>query len=244
MSAVDPPASPAAALGLGAVPPPVRKHDTEVAGKWHQSGLLPIPVGRLVAVLGDVRLLSESIALVLRAASMRTVVIDLDPAGQEGSRPDAVVLAIRQETVLDGALELVGRLWPGPMAVVLVSPGIRNTGRALSSTIKRLEIGAPVESLVRAISGALRGTPANATVAAVRRDSGPQSLLDFLTPREREVLRHLAAGYSAAHIAARLDIAENTVRTHLANIRSKLGVRSRLEAVRLVHSHAEGSRPS
>jgi len=52
-----------------------------------------------------------------------------------------------------------------------------------------------------------------------------------LTPREQEILQHLAAGHSGAAIAAELNISEVTVRTHIRNLMTKLGVHSRLEAV-------------
>ncbi len=51
-----------------------------------------------------------------------------------------------------------------------------------------------------------------------------------LTEREIEVLTLLTEGASSEHIAARLHISLNTVRTHIQNILTKLQVRSRLEA--------------
>ena len=54
-----------------------------------------------------------------------------------------------------------------------------------------------------------------------------------LTPREREVLEVAAEGLSAREIALRLDVRERTVTTHLVRIYRKLGVRSRLAAVRV-----------
>ena len=56
----------------------------------------------------------------------------------------------------------------------------------------------------------------------------PQS---HLTVREREVLQLLAAGMSTAKLAATLFISEATVRNHIHQIISKLGVHNRLEAV-------------
>jgi DNA-binding NarL/FixJ family response regulator len=56
-----------------------------------------------------------------------------------------------------------------------------------------------------------------------------------LTPRETEVLRHLAEGLEQAEIAARLFISRRTVGTHLENIMRKLGVRSRAQAVALAY---------
>lgn len=55
--------------------------------------------------------------------------------------------------------------------------------------------------------------------------------LDPLTPREQRVLRLLAEGYSNAAMSEKLYVSDSTVRTHLRNINSKLGVRSRTQAV-------------
>ena len=52
-----------------------------------------------------------------------------------------------------------------------------------------------------------------------------------LTPRECQILSCLAAGKSSTEIAGDLNIAPLTVRTHVRNLMSKLGVHSRLEAV-------------
>lgn len=51
-----------------------------------------------------------------------------------------------------------------------------------------------------------------------------------LTAREREVMVLVARGWRNALIAQELGIALNTVRTHVANVRGKLGVSTRLEA--------------
>ena len=51
------------------------------------------------------------------------------------------------------------------------------------------------------------------------------------TPREQEVLQHLAAGLTNAQIAAKLTITERTVAYHVENLLNKLGVNNRTEAV-------------
>jgi DNA-binding NarL/FixJ family response regulator len=51
-----------------------------------------------------------------------------------------------------------------------------------------------------------------------------------ISPREREVLRLLAAGYSNREIAKALFVAEGTVKNHVSNILTKLGVRDRTRA--------------
>ena len=54
---------------------------------------------------------------------------------------------------------------------------------------------------------------------------------DPLTDRETEILRLMAGGYSNKEIANSLDVAEGTVKNHVSNILSKMGVRDRTRAV-------------
>lgn len=65
------------------------------------------------------------------------------------------------------------------------------------------------------------------------RRSRPQLPMD-LSSREREILAHVARGSTNAVIAAQLDVAESTVKSHLTRVFAKLGVYSRAEAVRLM----------
>ena len=56
--------------------------------------------------------------------------------------------------------------------------------------------------------------------------------LDQLTPREREVLRHIARGYAYKEIARQLDISTKTVESHVSSVLRKLQLSNRHELSR------------
>ncbi|GIL13287.1 MAG: DNA-binding response regulator [Chloroflexota bacterium] len=88
------------------------------------------------------------------------------------------------------------------------------------------------DELIRAIKAAAQGQVQLSPKAAarlVREVRAPESP-EALTERETEVLRLLATGFSNKEIALKLTIGEKTVKTHVSNILSKLGVASRTQA--------------
>ena len=89
---------------------------------------------------------------------------------------------------------------------------------------------APHETLLRAIeqAGGRRGLHRPRADARVPR--GKEGT-DMLTPREREILQLLADGMSNADVAAKLFISQETVKSHVRHILTKLEADTRTHAV-------------
>ncbi|MFC5006350.1 response regulator [Dactylosporangium cerinum] len=99
---------------------------------------------------------------------------------------------------------------------------------------------APAAEMLVAIRGVLRGDPM-VSPSITRRlldryvttgvSALPDTRLEGLTDREREVLGLVARGLTNTEIAGRLHLGETTVKTHVGRILAKLGVRDRIGAV-------------
>lgn len=93
-----------------------------------------------------------------------------------------------------------------------------------------------VEAIERVYSGdavfspRLAGFVLDAFAGAVPTPDDPE--LDQLTPREREVLRQIARGYSYKQVARRLSISVKTVETHVSSVLRKLQLSNRHELAR------------
>jgi DNA-binding NarL/FixJ family response regulator len=138
----------------------------------------------------------------------------------------------------DLALERPATPDAGPPVVVLVVDAA-HAARALAGGARGvLPRDAGADLLATAATAAAVGLvvldPALAVPAAGRE---PELLIEELTPREHEVLQHLAEGLPNREIARRLAISEHTVKFHVDAILGKLGAHSRTEAVARAARH-------
>jgi DNA-binding NarL/FixJ family response regulator len=162
------------------------------------------------------------------------------------SRPDVAVLDIRMPQMdgIEATRRIVDSLGADVRVLVLTTFGLDNyvfdALRAGASGFMLKD--ARPEELLNAIrvvasgSSLLAPEVTQAVIAAFARRSAASDptgspRLDELTDREREVLLLLTRGRSNAEIAADLVVSDATVKTHVAHVLMKLGVRDRVQAV-------------
>ena len=158
-------------------------------------------------------------------------------------KPEVVLMDIRMPE-LDGlaATEQILRQADPPTIVVLTTFDQNEyIYRALRAGAAGFLLkDAPSSRLIAAVRAAATGDSLiepSITQRLVERFAEPVAAagipaeLEQLTERELDVLRLITRGLSNAEIAAEMVVAETTVKTHVARILAKLGVRDRVQAV-------------
>lgn len=199
-----------------------------------------------VLVAEDQQLVLSGIVTMLEVGGCRVVAsaMDGERAISEARRtkPDVALIDIRMP-VLDG-IETTRRITselPDTKVLVLTTFGTEeNVFEALSAGASGFLLkDTRPEQLVEAVEAVARGEgrldPAvtSAVVQHFRghRADGKWLGVDSLTDREQEVLLLLARGMSNAEIAETIFVSPGTVKTHVAAVLAKLGVRDRVQAV-------------
>ena len=150
-------------------------------------------------------------------------------------RPDVVLMDLLMP-VLDGvaAIATIRRELPDVATVALTSVleddqvvGAMRAG-ATGYLLKTVEHDELLGAIKAAAAGQVQLSPAVA--ARLVREVRVQDPAIALTPRETDVLRLLAAGRTNKEIAKSLRIGDSSVKTHVTNILTKLGVQSRTQA--------------
>jgi len=113
--------------------------------------------------------------------------------------------------VVDHSIEIYGGLVAALFAGLGIWLGLKLTRPARTVVVREVQVPAPAEF--------------------VRDERTVESL--GITPRELEILELIAEGLSNREIAARVNLSENTVKTHSSRVFDKLGARRRTQAVQL-----------
>ncbi len=133
------------------------------------------------------------------------------------TNPDIKFLAL---SVSDAAEDVIAMIRAGARGYVTKSIAPEE----LVDAIERVHAGDAV------FSPRLAGFVLDAFADVVPAEVDPE--MDQLTPREREVLRQIARGYSYKQVARRLSISVKTVETHVSNVLRKLQLSNRHELAR------------
>jgi DNA-binding NarL/FixJ family response regulator len=162
----------------------------------------------------------------IRETAPEVVLVDVHMPGGGGltvienvteTNPDIRFLAL---SVSDAAEDVIAMIRAGARGYVTKSI----TPEELIESIRRVEAGDAV------FSPRLAGFVLDAFADTMSAPIDPE--LDQLTPREKEVLRQIARGYSYKQVARRLSISVKTVETHVSAVLRKLQLSNRHELAR------------
>jgi DNA-binding CsgD family transcriptional regulator len=138
--------------------------------------------------------------------------------------------------ILPGGGDVSAPLEGGPPVLALLAAGAGSSRGAqleqdgvsvLSDGVSRAQL----QAAIRAVANGLAVRDPATVPRPMRTMPVPGAEAEGLTPRERELLRFLGEGLGNREIAQALGLSDHTVKFHLHSIYTKLGVRSRTEAV-------------
>jgi len=183
----------------------------------------------LVEIAGEAPTVDEAVAAI---AELRPDVVLLDVHMPDGGGVEVIRRAAAGGdpprflalSVSDAAEDVIAVIRAGARGYVTKSI----SGPELADAVRRVHDGDAVFSprLAGFVLDAFAGAPPPAA------EAGADAELDGLTPREREVLRHLARGYMYKEIALRLGISAKTVEAHVSAVLRKLQLSNRHELSR------------
>jgi two-component system nitrate/nitrite response regulator NarL len=203
----------------------------------------------LVGILSETRLFSDGVSRMVNAdSSVQLIEADEEALADQssGDRPNVVLLDGRQDNVLT----VCRRLCAAGLKIIVLAVAVDGPLAAdalIAGACGILYRSARTEDVVQAIAHVQQGllwAPRHVVAAAWSKSAtkapdgehiaGWQSL----SAREREVLRHAAAGFANKELADRLAISEATVKAHLTHIFQKVGCHSRAELAAAYHGIA------
>ncbi len=159
--------------------------------------------------------------------SVDLVLIDLDLPDGSGTQLIGEILAANPDALVLVLTAFKDQKWLA-RAIEAGAAGVLH---------KSSRVGEVISAVRRLFAGEQLVSPAEVVEATRfmdgerREEREVRQLLEKLTPREKEVLQALAEGLSDRELARSLHVNLDTVQTHMGNIRSKLEVASRLQAL-------------
>lgn len=182
-------------------------------------------------IVGDAGTVDDAVAAI-RSIEPDVVLLDVHMPGGGGL---AVIDAVRSDlpdvrflalSVSDAAEDVIGVIRAGARGYVTKSISPED----LNLAVRRVHDGDAV------FSPRLAGFVLDAFATEASQPIDPE--LDLLSPREREVLRHIARGYAYKEVAQELGISVKTVETHVSAVLRKLQLSSRYELSRWAADHS------
>lgn len=213
-------------MDLSAHVPLMRRNQRELDGLLRDDRVvLALGCRTLIAALVALRPCGQIVGAATSEAATLAVV--------ERERPDLVVVSdlLEEGCGLSLVMALKGR-WPQLPVLLLVMGNARSP--RLQARVQALQEGVAVVWDQRFGTGSELAALHSLSVGARFVDPAlrqPRQPLPRLSQREREVLRWLAAGERNSAIAHRLQLSQETVKTHVSNLMGKLGVSNRQQAV-------------
>jgi two-component system NarL family response regulator len=187
-----------------------------------------------VLIADDHSIVRQGLATIINRDPEMTVIAQAEDGEQaiayfREHQPDVTLMDLRMPHV-SGVEAISAEFKPARIVVLTTYDGDEDIYRGLQSGAQGYLLkDAKPNELLNAIRTVARGEqyiPPNVGAKLAQRLSNPE-----LSERELEVLGLMAQGRSNSDIAATLSISENTVKTHVNRILSKLGVSDRTQAV-------------
>jgi NarL family two-component system response regulator LiaR len=188
--------------------------------------------------LGAVLAISDDLKLIGEAADGEEAVRFC-----ERTLPDVIIMDLLMPK-MDGvaATKAIKERWPKVQIIALTSfkekeyvEGALKAG-AISYLLKNVSADELLNAVRKAAAGQSSLSPEAAQILIQKMNEPAQPGQD-MTEREREILALMVEGLSNNGIAERLFVSQSTVKFHVSNVLSKLGVTSRTEAVALAVKH-------